>query len=90
MDIPDWHRETPDEEVAVDGPEQKRDLERSSRAGSPLSRYTPRSLVRQVRLRDEGRCQVLRGLNGRRSQLHQHAVLPARRQAPDAERAHPL
>jgi hypothetical protein len=61
---------TPTELVEVDDPEEERELERSSHAGSARSRYVPRSVVQKVRWRDEGRCQVPGCLNGRWSQLH--------------------
>jgi len=42
----------------------------SSHVGTPRSRYVPRNVLRNVRWRDEGRCQVPGCLNGRWSQLH--------------------
>ena len=64
----------PTEVVEVDDPEGERELERSSHVGSRvealLSRYIPRSVLRKVHWRDEGRCQVPGCLNGRWSQLH--------------------
>jgi hypothetical protein len=66
----------PTEVVEVDDPEEERELDRTSHVGRrgatkpAMSRYIPRSVVRQVRWRDEGRCQVPGCLNGRWSQLH--------------------
>jgi hypothetical protein len=66
----------PTEVVEVDDPEEERELERSSHVGTrgavkpSMSRYIPRSVVKKVRWRDEGRCQVPGCLNGRWSQLH--------------------
>jgi hypothetical protein len=64
----------PTDVVEVDDPQQERELERSSHVGSRaearLSRYIPRSVLRKVHWRDEGRCQVPGCLNGRWSQLH--------------------
>jgi hypothetical protein len=42
----------------------------SSHVRTPRSRYVPRDVLRNVRWRDEGRCQVPGCLNGRWSQLH--------------------
>jgi hypothetical protein len=64
----------PTEIVEVDDPEEERELDRTSHVGSlrgrKLSRYIPRSAVKRIRLRDEGRCQVPGCLNSRWSQLH--------------------
>ncbi len=64
----------PTEVVEVDDPAEEHELDRTShvgsRSGAKLSRYIPRSAVKNVRLRDEGRCQVPGCLNGRWSQLH--------------------
>ncbi len=64
----------PTEVVEVDDPEEEHALERSSHVGThggaKQSRYIPRSVVDNVRRRDEGRCQVPGCLNGRWSQLH--------------------
>jgi len=62
------------EVVEVDDPEEEQELDGNShvrtRDAAKLSRYIPRSVVRNVRWRDEGRCQVPGCLNGRWSQLH--------------------
>jgi 5-methylcytosine-specific restriction endonuclease McrA len=67
-------RREPTDLVEVDDPEEERELDRSShvgtRAARSTSRYIPRSVVKNVRLRDEGRCQVPGCANGRWSQLH--------------------
>jgi hypothetical protein len=60
----------PTDLVEVDDPEEEREVERSSHVGSRRSRYVPRDVLRKVRWRDEGRCQVPGCLNGRWSQLH--------------------
>lgn len=64
----------PTDVVEVDEPEEERELRRSSHVGSPsktrLSRYVPRSVLRKVHWRDEGRCQVPGCLNGRWLELH--------------------
>jgi hypothetical protein len=64
----------PTELVEVDDPDEEQALHQTShvgsRRGARLSRYIPRSAVKNVRLRDEGRCQVPGCLNGRWLQLH--------------------
>jgi hypothetical protein len=64
----------PTEVVEVDDHHEERELERTSHVGSrgsaKRSRYVPRSVLKNVRWRDEGRCQVPGCLNGRWSQLH--------------------
>ena len=64
----------PTQLVEVDDPQQEREIDRSSHVGTRvearLSRYIPQSVLRNVRWRDEGRCQVPGCLNGRWSQLH--------------------
>ena len=59
----------PTDVVEVDEPEEERELDRSSHVGT-RTRYVPRAVLKKVRLRDEGRCQVPGCLNGRWSQLH--------------------
>ncbi len=64
----------PTELIEVDDPEGEEVLAQRSRGTShvrsPRSRYVPRAVLRNVRWRDEGRCQVPGCLNGRWSQLH--------------------
>jgi hypothetical protein len=66
--------EAPTELVEVDEPQGEAELERQTRASyhvrSRRSRYVPRDVLRKIRWRDEGRCQVPGCLNGRWSQLH--------------------
>jgi hypothetical protein len=56
--------------VEVDDPEEERQLHRSFHVKSRRSRYVPRGVQRNVRWRDERRCQVPGCLNGRWTQLH--------------------
>jgi hypothetical protein len=64
----------PTDLVEVDEPDEEAELDRPTRATfhveSRRSRYVPRAVLRKVRWRDEGRCQVPGCLNGRWSQLH--------------------
>jgi hypothetical protein len=63
----------PTDLVEVDDPEEERELDRTSHVGirgTKSSRYIPRGVVNNVRLRDQGRCQVPGCPNGRWSHLH--------------------
>jgi hypothetical protein len=62
--------ETKNEDALVEADRPAGESRGTSHVGSPRSRYVPRGVRRNVRWRDEGRCQVPGCLNGRWSQLH--------------------